>query len=121
MWSVLSKHKLSRRVTRLLIDSRNELWISPVSCWEIMLLDRKGRLRLPSPAHSWLAEALKTGPFREASLTNEVALAVAEVTLPHSDPADSLLAATARVYGLTLVTSDHELLRGTGFNALENE
>lgn len=33
-----------------------------------------------------------------------------QLPLPHSDPADRFLAATARVLGLTLVTADERLL-----------
>jgi PIN domain nuclease of toxin-antitoxin system len=41
--------------------------------------------------------------------------------LPHGDPADRLLAATARVHGLTLVTGDENLIRGKGFEVLANQ
>ena len=120
VWSLVAKQKLSRRVTRLLGDARNELWISPVSCWEVLVLSRKGRLKLTSPAPMWIPAALKAGPFREASFTHETALAVAEVSLPHGDPADAFLAATARVYGLTLVTADEHLAEGKGYAVLVN-
>jgi len=121
LWSATHPKKLSRRVAKLLTDPRNELWISPVSCWEVMALARKGRIKLNSSPQIWIAAALKAGPFREAAFTNEAALALAEITLPHADPADAMLAATARVYGLTLVTSDNDLTRGSGFTVLKNE
>ena len=57
-------------------------------------------------------------PFREAPLTHEVALASDAVVLPHRDPADTFLAATAKVYDLTLVTADENLLKGKGYSVL---
>jgi PIN domain nuclease of toxin-antitoxin system len=63
----------------------------------------------------------ESGPFREASFTHEVALAMAEISIPHTDPIDAILGATAPVHGLTLITSDHDLARGTGFPLLKNE
>ncbi len=86
-----------------------------------MTLARKGRIKLNSSPQTWIAAALKAGPFREAAFTHEAALALTEVTLPRADPADAMLAATARVYGLTLVTSDDDLARGSGFTILKNE
>jgi PIN domain nuclease of toxin-antitoxin system len=59
-------------------------------------------------------------PFREAPLTHEVALASDAVALPHRDPADTFLAATAKVYDLTLVTADENLLRGKGYPVLSS-
>jgi PIN domain nuclease of toxin-antitoxin system len=48
--------------------------------------------------------------MREAPLTHEIVLAALQLPLPHPDPADRFLAATASVLGLTLVTADERLL-----------
>ncbi len=58
--------------------------------------------------------------MKEAQLTFEVVLATGQVRLAHRDPVDQLLAATARVYDLTLATADKYLLEGTGFSVLAN-
>ena len=52
-------------------------------------------------------------PLREAPFTHEIVLAAQQLPLPHRDPADRFLAATAQVVDLTLVTSD-DLLLGLG-------
>ncbi|MBZ5607875.1 MAG: hypothetical protein LAP38_06450 [Acidobacteriia bacterium] len=46
VWSVADLDRLTRRVARAINDPRNELWISPVTTWEIVLLHERGRLRL---------------------------------------------------------------------------
>jgi PIN domain nuclease of toxin-antitoxin system len=63
---------------------------------------------------------LKDAPIREAPLTAEVVLASKKISLPHRDPADTFLAATAHSFGLTLVTSDLRLLSAKGFSSLAN-
>src|SRR5271166_2825880 len=63
----------------------------------------------PFNLEEWLVRA--TAPLREAPFTHEIVLAAQP--LPHRDPADRFLAATAQVMNLTLVTSD-ELLLGLG-------
>ena len=120
IWSLLQPQKLSRRVSRSLQDSRNELWLSPVSAWEILILSGKGRLELDGGAPEWIATALERAPCREAPLTHDVALATDAVMVSHGDPADRFLAATAKTYDLTLVTADENLLRGKGYAVLAN-
>jgi PIN domain nuclease of toxin-antitoxin system len=56
---------------------------------------------------TWLARA--TSGIREAPLTHEIALVARQLPL-HQDPADRILAATAEVLDLTLVTADERLL-----------
>jgi PIN domain nuclease of toxin-antitoxin system len=63
---------------------------------------------------------LRRVAFKEAPLTHEVALRTRAIDLPHRDPADRFLAATASVYGLTLVTGDERLLGSTAFAVLAN-
>ncbi len=75
------------------------------------MLDASGRVRLAPSFQSWVARAFQLLPMEEAPITHEVALAVREVGLPHRDPADRFLVATARVFELTLLTVD-ERLRG---------
>jgi predicted nucleic acid-binding protein len=40
--------------------------------------------------------------------------------LSHADPADLFLAATAKAFGLTLVTSDRNLIRAEGISVIAN-
>ena len=120
IWSALEPDRLSHRVSKALADPANEIWISPISIWEILLLSQKKRLTLQPDADGFLADALSRVPLKEATFTHEVALATPQVILHHHDPADRFLAASAKVYGLTLVTSDHHLLAGKGFSVLSN-
>ena len=78
----------------------------------MVIVDSGGRLVLNSSPAAWILAALKSVPFREATLTHEVAVAAETLILPHRDPADSFLAASAKVYGLTLVTADENLAVG---------
>lgn len=89
-------------------DTANEVWLSPISVWEVLTLNMKGRVRLHGDLAEWVASA--TAPFREAPLTHEVALAAHRLSLLQRDPADRFLAATAQVLDLTLVTADAQLL-----------
>jgi PIN domain nuclease of toxin-antitoxin system len=89
-------------------DPDNELWLSPISPWEALILHEKGRIHLDGDLDDWVTES--TAPFREAPLTNEIVAAARRLPLPQRDPADRFLAATAQVLDLTLVTADARLL-----------
>jgi len=108
LWSLAEPKRLSRRVQHELRDLNNELWLSPVSIWEALLLHAKGRIQLHVSVRDWVTRS--TVYMREAPLTHEIVVAAQELPLPHQDPADRFLAATAEVLGLTLVTADHRLL-----------
>jgi len=108
LWSLGEPSCLGRRVRRELVDPNNELWLSPISTWEALLLNSKGRIHLHGDLAAWVARA--TARLREAPLTHEIVLAAHQLPLPHADPADRFLAATAHSLGLTLVTADERLL-----------
>ena len=107
LWALHAPSRLNPRVRKELSNA-NELWLSPISTWEALLLNARGRIRLPLNLAEWLAQA--TAPLREAPFTHEIVLAAQQLPLPHRDPADRFLAATAQVMDLTLVTSDNNLL-----------
>lgn len=111
LWSLLEPEKLSRRVIRELENSENELWLSPISIWEVLMLSEKGRIEIAGDVDIWVTERLNASPLHEAPVTHEVAMEIHRFRLPHRDPADRFLVATARVFHLTLVTSDSRLLK----------
>jgi PIN domain nuclease of toxin-antitoxin system len=90
------------------LSRAEERWLSPVSTWEALVLASKGRIHLNEEVEVWVEQA--TAPFREAPLTHEIALASQQIALPHRDPADRFIAATAKALGLTLATADAKLL-----------
>jgi PIN domain nuclease of toxin-antitoxin system len=74
-----------------------------------MLMER-GRLAIEGDFRKWVNLAQSRFPVKQAPLNFEVALKSREISLPHKDPADHFLAATALVYELTLMTVDQHLV-----------
>lgn len=89
----------------------HRLLVSPISAWEVGLLQSKGRLDLFVDCEIWITSALSTPGLRLAPLTPFIA--VRSTRLPgnfHGDPADRILVATARTEGARLVTKDRQIL-----------
>lgn len=85
-----------------------------------MILERKKRVLLEPDAETWLRRVLNKVPFKEAKLNREIAIQSCLIQLQHQDPADRFIAATAKVYDLTLVTSDKRLFESNVYEVFKN-
>ena len=118
LWAVGAPGKLGKSARAAIEDAANERWISPISIWEVLLLAEKQRIELNKNPDDWIADARQDLALREAPITGEVALATRTIRLPHGDPADAFIAASAKVYELTLVTADRNLRAVKGISVL---
>lgn len=96
----------------------DELWraggvprVSPISAWEIGLLVARGRLTLTmAPARWWEVSVERIG-LEVAPMPTGLLIASTQLPgTPPSDPADRIIAATARENGLRVMTRDGKLL-----------
>jgi PIN domain nuclease of toxin-antitoxin system len=120
LWSILQPDRLTAAVRAALTAHDSTLWLSPISLWEVAVLAEKGRIELDSPPGAWLRTALKHCLLHEGPVTHEIALASRAVDLPHNDPADRFLAATATIRHLALVTADQRLIDAPNLTVLPN-
>ena len=109
LWSLLEPERLDRTVISVLKDQRNELFISPITIWETLILAEKGRIDLGASPFEWINEALQRTPVREIPLSCSIAVKSRTLDLPHQDPADRFIAATAWEHDLILITEDGKL------------
>lgn len=110
LWYVSGSDRLPGSLKDAIDDAVGHVSLSPISIWEIGMLHVRGRVTLADGPRRWIERALRAFPLDEASLTGEVAIRSHEIDLGHPDPADHLLAATALVHGLTLITVDGRLV-----------
>ncbi len=92
-------------------DCGLSIYVSPISAWEIGNLARKGRFRSSYTPHRWFDLLMTLPNFVLAELTPKVLLDSSTLPqFPYGDPADRIIAATAREYGFTVMTRDRPLL-----------
>ena len=120
LWALLDPARLSRAVSDALTSPAEPLRLSPVSVWEALVLAERGRIELGPDPRRWLDRALAAAPVAEVPLTFEVAMASRSIALDRKDPADRFIAASALVFGLTLVTADARLLDCPDIEVLAN-
>jgi len=109
LWSLLAPNNLDNNVIDVLKNSDNELFISPITIWETLILAEKGRITLLPTPEEWITIAFKRSPIKEAKLSHAIAIRSRSIKLPHKDPADRFITATALEYDLTLITVDEKL------------
>ncbi|MGE0225363.1 MAG: type II toxin-antitoxin system VapC family toxin [Acetobacteraceae bacterium] len=87
------------------------IFVSPISAWEIATLVRKGRITLNRPPEVWFDTLLGLPGIRLADMPPRVLIDSSLLPgAPPRDPADRIIAATARAYGYRIVTRDGELV-----------
>ena len=121
IWWADSSSKLSkkaRQATRAQCR-RRELVASAMSVFEIVTLERRGRLAFKIPAAEWLANLRKLPELMIHPITDEIAERAGGLgeVFP-GDPADHLIAATALVLGVPLVTQDTKLSAVPGLSTV---
>lgn len=117
LWLVIEPRRLGNRTLKTLRNLQNEIWISPISTLEALTLHHKRRVRLQGDLTEWVARA--TAGTKVALFTHEIALACRQFPSDY-DPFDRILAATALVLDLTLVTADGKLLDLGNIRTLAN-
>lgn len=92
-------------------DRGDAVYASPITAWEIGLQASRGRFKSILTSQRWLEELLRTPNMKLAELTPKVLLESSFLPgSPPRDPADRIIIATAREFGLTVVTRDRALL-----------
>ena len=111
-WLSAEKDRLSAdQRASLSEEAFHSVGVSAISCWEVAMLVRKGRVDLGMPIAEWFGESLTESGLELHALSPEIA--IESMNLPgefHGDPADRIIAATARVHGCPLLTADRKIL-----------
>ncbi|MEO1671214.1 MAG: PIN domain-containing protein [Cyanobacteria bacterium J06631_2] len=109
LWYLLGSDQSTTNLRTIIDTEQNELWLSPISVWETVILAEKGRLELNSEPITWVKRYLRVLDVKEARLTYEIAMLSRQLKLSHQDPADRFIAATAIHHNLVLATVDSRL------------
>ena len=101
----------SREAIRAAQKAHRGVFVSPITAWEIGTLLRKNGIQLNRPPEVWFDTLLRLPGMRLAEMPPSVLIASALLPGdPPRDPADRIIAATARAFGFTVITRDGALI-----------
>ena len=118
LWYTLGNPQLSENLRSTISSETTELWLSPISIWEVLFLAEKGRISLQLDPIDWIDQSIKALAICEAPLNRQIAILNRQIELPHQDPADRFIAATAIHHQLILATVDTHLVNARSLQTL---
>ena len=113
LWYCAEPRKLSHAAAEAIQreKARAGLIVSVISCWEIVKLVQKGKLKFSISCREWIESALQTAGISLYALTPEIAVESTELPgVFAGDPADQIIVATARILGIAVLTKDQKIL-----------
>lgn len=106
LWIASGDSALSTKARDLFSDGSNEVLLSAVSAWEIVVKNSLGRLPLPSPPYQFVPEQRRRHRIEALPLDEAAVLQLAKLPDHHRDPFDRMLVCQAVAHGLTILTPD---------------
>lgn len=106
LWWISDDERLTRRARRVISDESNDVFVSVVSAWEIVVKASLGRLELRKPASKLIPEQVEKNAFGVLPLHLSHTLVVENLPAHHRDPFDRLLVGQAFSEKIPIVTGD---------------
>jgi PIN domain nuclease of toxin-antitoxin system len=106
LWMIANPQRLGPTAQELVEDRRNELFLSAVSSWEIVIKQAIGRLDLPAPPETLIPQQMRLSGVKGLPVEHAHALRVGALPPHHRDPFDRLLIAQAQIESLAILTAD---------------
>lgn len=118
IWYASDSGDLSR-AARAAIRRADTLGVHPISCWEVMLLAERGRVRFRMPPEDWIREALARPKIEILDFSPSAAVRAAQFgnAFP-GDPADRFIVAAALEAKAALVTRDERITAWKGVKVI---
>ncbi len=106
IWSLASPDRLSPESRSLLSSTRNVVFLSAASAWELAIKAALGKIELPEPVETYVPTRMARQGVTALPITHAHALRVSTLPPHHRDPFDRLLIAQAIVERLPILTAD---------------
>lgn len=113
LWFILDSPQLPDRTRHIIADVHNEVYLSVVSVWEILVKHRLGKLPLPGKDHpaSFIRAERMRHEIETLPLDEQAVAQIANIPDHHRDPFDRMLICQAISQGMVLVTPDRVINR----------
>jgi PIN domain nuclease of toxin-antitoxin system len=105
LWWMEGRKKFSPKIESILKDESNQVFISVISIWEMIIKSNINKLQLPDNLQEGIAES----GFSILQLSLSHVFGLDSLPMFHNDPFDRILIAQTITEKLTLITSDEKI------------
>ncbi len=117
LWAILDDERCNGPMRAAMRNGQNELYLSVASIWEILIKSGLGKLPLPKPTASFIANEMFRNRVRQLGIQAQHLSALENLPPLHKDPFDRMIVAQAKSDRLTIATAD-TTLEGYGVQIL---
>ncbi len=110
LWMAADPDQLSRRVRKIVRNKNNRLYLSAASGWEIALLEKLNRIKLPDEPQRFIPEAIQRLSVLPIPIGFSTAITAAMLPLIHRDPFDRIIIAEAEKGKMIVITKDKKFV-----------
>lgn len=111
LWITAGSRELSERAREVFPDPKNEVFLSLVSVWEIVLKHQAGKLPLPARPEEFIPIARDRQSIRPLNLEERAIFALSRLPSLHTDPFDRMLVCQAQTQAMVILTPDAQIRR----------
>ena len=108
-WIASGSNRLSTRAIEIFVDPANEIALSPVSLWELLVKHQLGKLPTKQPIVDVIARARDERHIPSLPVRESAVMRLAGLPPIHRDPFDRLLICQVLDEGMTLLTPDEQI------------
>ena len=106
LWFISGDPSLPSKLHAPLRDSSNEVFLSVISFWEILVKNRLGKLPLPRPPERYIVEQCERHAISILNLDLAAVIRLPNLPLIHRDPFDRMLICQAQAGAMLFASSD---------------
>lgn len=109
LWIITAADEISADAKKLFSDPENEVYLSSISIWEIMVKSQLGRLSLPEFPDQFIIKQRKLHKIEPLALHEEAIMQLSKLPDYHKDPFDRMIICQSIAHDLILLTPDKEI------------
>jgi PIN domain nuclease of toxin-antitoxin system len=111
LWFVSNDKRLPALTGDSIRDPANEVYLSVVSLWEIIVKYQLSKLPLPHPPEFYIPAQRRRHRIEDLALEETSVMQLAHLPSLHSDPFDRMMICQAWQHGMTLATIDPKIAK----------
>jgi PIN domain nuclease of toxin-antitoxin system len=106
LWWLSDEPALTKTARKIVADTKNVIYVSAASAWEIATKLRLGKLPTAVDLAADFGGHLERERFRILAISGDHALCAGLLPGPHKDPFDRMLVAQAQVENMPIVSNE---------------